>query len=78
MTTEEGPGCHDDCYICHPGIPLPWWAFQSHRAKVLNRLSVALSWLEQARAGNPEDAWRQVSNADQAIRDAYNIVRKKE
>lgn len=76
--TVEEDVCHADCYICHPGRPLPWWAFQSHRIKVLNRLAVALGWLEQARSGAPEDAWRQVGNAEQAIRDAYNVVRKKE
>lgn len=81
MTTieEATPDeCRDDCYICHPGVPLPWWAFQQRRFQVMNRLTVALNWFEQAKTGTTEEFWQRLSMAEKAIRDAYNLMREKQ
>lgn len=74
-TEGEAPTCpRVDCYICHPDIPLPWWAYQSRRFQVHNRITVALRWYEQALTSTAQDRWHLLGNAEQAVRAAVEIM----
>lgn len=78
MIEGEEPGCLEDCYLCHPGIPLPWWAFQSRRFLVHNQIEVAMRWYQQALASTEDDRWQSLANVEKAIRKAYEVMQVKE
>lgn len=75
LSTHPDIACRPDCYLCHPAIPLPWWAFKSRRDKVAHHVQLALVWFDNARASSSsEDTWRCLSTAEQLIREAADIT----